>query len=92
MLFPLGISFAYLPSMQAIVEAGGGIAAIAGGVIFGGVLTIVGLSAALGVGIAQASASMSQFPPEVTIIFGKSPVVIATIMAVVLNVILPKEN
>lgn len=54
--------------------------------------TIVGLSAALGVGIAQASASMSQFPPEVTIIFGKSPVVIATIMAVVLNVILPKEN
>lgn len=53
--------------------------------------TIVGLSAALGVGIAQASASMSQFPPAVTIIFGKSPVVIATIMAVVLNIILPKE-
>ena len=54
--------------------------------------TIVGLSAALGVGIAQASSSMSQFPPEVTIIFGKSPVVIATIMAVVLNIILPKED
>ena len=54
--------------------------------------TIVGLSAALGVGIAQASASMNQFPPEVTIIFGKSPVVIATILAVVLNVILPKEE
>lgn len=53
--------------------------------------TIVGLSAALGVGIAQASASMSQFPPAVTIIFGKSPVVIATIMAVVLNIILPKD-
>ncbi len=53
--------------------------------------TIVGLSAALGVGIAQASASMSQFPPSVTIIFGKSPVVIATIMAVILNVILPRD-
>ena len=54
--------------------------------------TIVGLSAALGVGIAQASASMSQFPPEVTIIFGKSPVVIATIMAVLLNIILPRDE
>ena len=54
--------------------------------------TIVGLSAALGVGIAQASTSMSQFPPEVTIIFGKSPVVVATIMAVVLNIILPKDE
>ncbi|MDO4621286.1 MAG: solute carrier family 23 protein, partial [Lachnospiraceae bacterium] len=54
--------------------------------------TIVGLSAELGVGIAQASASMNQFPPEVTIIFGKSPVVIATIMAILLNIILPKEE
>ena len=54
--------------------------------------TIVGLSAALGVGIAQASASMGQFPPAVTIIFGKSPVVIATIMAVILNVILPRDK
>ena len=54
--------------------------------------TIVGLSAALGVGIAQASASMSQFPSEVTIIFGKSPVVIATIMAVLLNIILPRDE
>ena len=54
--------------------------------------TIVGLSAALGVGIAQASASMNQFPPEVTIIFGKSPVVIATIMAVLLNIALPRDE
>ena len=54
--------------------------------------TIVGLSAALGVGIAQASASMSQFPSEVTIIFGKSPVVIATIMAILLNIILPRDE
>ena len=54
--------------------------------------TIVGLSAALGVGISQASAALSQFPEAVTIIFGKSPVVIATIMAVLLNLILPKEG
>lgn len=53
--------------------------------------TIVGLSAALGVGISQASASLSQFPDSFTMIFGKSPVVIATIMAVVLNIVLPKE-
>lgn len=54
--------------------------------------TIVGLSAALGVGISQASASLSQFPEAVTIIFGKSPVVIATIMAILLNLILPKDK
>jgi NCS2 family nucleobase:cation symporter-2 len=53
--------------------------------------TIVGLSAALGVGISQASSALSQFPKEFTIIFGKSPVVIATLMAVLLNVILPKD-
>ena len=51
--------------------------------------TIVGLSAALGVGISQASASLSQFPDSFTMIFGKSPVVIATIMAVLLNLVLP---
>lgn len=54
--------------------------------------TIVGLSAALGVGISQASSALSEFPESVTIIFGKSPVVIATIMAVLLNLILPKDN
>ena len=54
--------------------------------------TIVGLSAALGVGISQASASLSQFPDSLTMIFGKSPVVIATIMAVLLNLILPKDG
>ena len=54
--------------------------------------TIVGLSAALGVGISQASAALAQFPEAVTTIFGKSPVVIATLMAVFLNLILPKEE
>lgn len=54
--------------------------------------TIVGLSAALGVGISQSAEALGQFPDSVTMIFGKSPVVIATIMAVLLNLILPKEE
>ena len=54
--------------------------------------TIVGLSAALGVGISRASGALSQFPEAVTMIFGKSPVVIATLMAVLLNLLLPKEK
>jgi len=49
--------------------------------------TIVGLSAALGVGISQSSSALSQFPESITIIFGKTPV-----MAVLLNLILPQEN
>ena len=54
--------------------------------------TIVGLSAALGVGISQASAALAQFPEAVTTIFGKSPVVIATLMAVFLNLVMPKDE
>ena len=54
--------------------------------------TIVGLSAALGVGISQASEALSQFPEAVTTIFGKSPVVVATLMAVLLNLVLPKDE
>ncbi|MGN0371408.1 MAG: uracil-xanthine permease family protein [Enterocloster sp.] len=54
--------------------------------------SIVGLAAALGMGVSQASASLSTFPAWVTTIFGKSPVVIATIVAVFLNVTLPKDK
>ena len=54
--------------------------------------TIVGLSAALGVGISQASSALSQFPDAVTMVFGKSPVVIATLLAILLNLILPRES
>jgi len=54
--------------------------------------SIVGLSAALGMGISEASSSLSQFPAWVTTIFGKSPVVIATLVAVLLNVTLPQEQ
>ena len=54
--------------------------------------TIVGLSAALGVGISQAADALAQFPEAVTTIFGKSPVVIATLLAVFLNLVLPREE
>lgn len=54
--------------------------------------TIVGLSAALGVGVSQASGALGQLPESVTMIIGKSPVVIATLMAVLLNLILPKDG
>ena len=54
--------------------------------------SIVGLAAALGMGVSQATAALASFPTWVTTIFGKSPVVLATIIAVMLNVILPKTR
>lgn len=53
--------------------------------------SIVGLAAALGMGISQASDALSDFPSWFIMIFGKSPVVIATLIAVFLNIILPKD-
>ncbi len=54
--------------------------------------TIVGLAIALGMGITQANAALASFPGWVTTIFGRSPVVLATITAVILNLVLPKEQ
>jgi len=54
--------------------------------------SIVGLAAALGMGISQATAALSTFPNWVVTIFGRSPVVVATIVAVLLNIILPREG
>lgn len=53
--------------------------------------SIVGLAAALGMGISQASDALANFPDWFVMIFGKSPVVIATLIAVLLNIILPKD-
>lgn len=55
-------------------------------------MSVVGLAVAIGVGVTQASASLAQFPAWVTTIFGKSPVVIATIAAVFLNLVLPRQK
>ena len=54
--------------------------------------TVVGLAVAVGMGVTQANASLAQFPEWVTTIFGKSPVVLATIVAIVLNSTLPKAK
>ncbi len=54
--------------------------------------TVVGLAVALGMGVTQANAALATFPSWVTTIFGKSPVVLATITAIVLNLILPKNS
>lgn len=54
--------------------------------------SIVGLAIALGVGVTQASAALATLPTWVTTIFGKSPVVLATITAIFLNLVLPKEK
>lgn len=54
--------------------------------------TIVGLSIALGMGITQANAALASFPAWVTTIFGKSPVVLATITAIILNLVLPRPD
>lgn len=54
--------------------------------------SIVGLSVALGMGITQCPEALATFPAWVTTVFGKSPVVVTTITAILLNVILPKEE
>lgn len=54
--------------------------------------SIVGLSVALGMGVTQASNALAAFPGWATTIFGKSPVVVATCVAILLNVILPKNK
>ncbi len=54
--------------------------------------SIVGLAVAMGMGVTQASASLGTFPDWVSTIFGKSPVVLATIVAILLNQILPKDK
>ncbi|MEG2987937.1 MAG: nucleobase:cation symporter-2 family protein [Oscillospiraceae bacterium] len=54
--------------------------------------TIVGLSVALGVGVTSVSGALSGFPDWVTTVFGSSSVVISTIVAIALNLTLPKEK
>lgn len=56
--------------------------------------TVVGLSVALGVGITQVPGCLggNGFPDWVHTVFGSSSVVVATLMAILLNLILPKEK
>lgn len=54
--------------------------------------TIVGLAIALGTGIVQVEGSLGLFPAWVISIFGKSSIVVTTLVAIILNLILPKEK
>ena len=56
-------------------------------------VTVVGMSVALGVGIAQVSGSLAGpgLPAWVNTVFGSSPVVVSAIMAIILNLVLPRE-
>ena len=53
---------------------------------------IVGLAVALGMGTVQVAGALDTFPAWAKTVFGSSPVVIATCVAIILNVVLPKEE
>lgn len=55
-------------------------------------MTIVGLALALGMGMTQVPAALAQFPTWFLMVFGKSPVVIATILSLILNIVLPQKS
>lgn len=57
-------------------------------------VTVVGMSVALGVGISQVSGALAGpgMPAWVATVFGSSPVVVASIMAIILNLTLPGER
>ncbi|NME35186.1 uracil-xanthine permease family protein [Fusobacterium sp. FSA-380-WT-3A] len=59
--------------------------------ITGRTMIIVGLSVALGSGIGQVPQAIAQFPQIIKLIFGSS-VVMSTLLALLLNLILPKEE
>ena len=53
---------------------------------------LVGLSIALGIGITSVPGSLAGFPSWVTSVFGTSSVVIATLAAIILNLLLPNNR
>lgn len=55
-------------------------------------ISIIGLSVALGQGVTAVSGALGGFPSWVGSVFGSSSVVISTITAVLMNLILPKED
>ncbi len=54
--------------------------------------TIVGLSVALGTGIVQVQGSLGLFPSWAISIFGNSSIVVTTLVAIILNLILPTDD
>lgn len=55
-------------------------------------ISIVGLSLALGMGVTAVPESLEMFPKIIGMVFGESPIVIAALVAFVLNLVLPKDK
>ncbi|WP_353097576.1 nucleobase:cation symporter-2 family protein [Tissierella praeacuta] len=53
---------------------------------------VVGLAVALGVGVTSVPSALDGFPAWVGTVFGSSSVVISTLTAIILNLILPKDE
>ena len=100
------MSYGYYPSMPVEVVVGGATISVFAAITMTGIRMItqggfpprksavMGLSVAMGVGITQVSGCLSGagFPGWVNTVFGSSSVVVATIMAILLNLILPKHQ
>ncbi len=54
--------------------------------------TIVGLGVALGMGVIMAPAATEALDPTIKMIFTSSPVILATLVVFVLNIVLPKKT
>lgn len=54
--------------------------------------SIVGLAVAIGMGVTLVPESLAMFPDWVSLVFGKSAVVLATIITIVLNIIIPRPK
>ena len=55
-------------------------------------IAIVGLAIALGTGIAQVNGALGLFPEWVISIFGGSSIIVTTLVAILLNLVLPKDE
>jgi xanthine/uracil permease len=53
---------------------------------------VVGIAVALGIGIVQVPDAFALFPTWFISIFGKSSIVVTTLVAIALNLILPKDK
>lgn len=55
-------------------------------------VALVGLAIALGSGITQVDGSLGLFPSWFISVFGKSSIIVTTLVAILLNIILPKDD
>lgn len=83
----MGVSFAFLPALQAMGASGFSFGALLGGEIVGGAVAVV-----FGLGIWMASGCLAGegMPTWVSTVIGSNAVTPTVIMAIVLNLILPQ--